>query len=278
MKHLNKYFRLMRVDKPIGTWLLLWPTLWSLFAAAHPNYPSLFLLSIFMLGSFLMRSAGCVINDIADRNFDPHVERTKSRPIASGEISATKAMFLLITLLGLALILALQLNNLALTLCPLGALLAVTYPYTKRIVHWPQFYLGTAFGWGVVIAWAAQSNQIEISTWLLFLSTLFWAAGYDTIYALMDIEDDIKIGVKSTAILFGRHVLLLTAILYCTFLLLLVWVGTLQNLSMIFYFIIALSALQMAWQIFMAKHKFFFKAFLSNKWLGALILLGFIIG
>lgn len=275
---LRESLRLMRVDRPIGTWLVLWPALWALCAAAKPDYPNGLLLLIFILGSFLMRSAGCVINDLADQEFDPHVTRTQERPLAAKRITARAAKWLLVGLLTAALLLALQLNYFAIQLSVVGALLAVTYPFTKRFIHWPQFYLGAAFGWGVLIAWGATTGSLPWAAWLLFASTLTWAAAYDTLYAMMDIEDDLRIGVKSTAILFGRWAIPIVAMLYAITLGLLAEAGWQLALNLPFYLALLLASGQMAWQIAMARNRHYLQAFLSNKWLGASILVGIVLG
>lgn len=268
--------QLMRVDRPVGTWLLLWPSLWSLLAAGNGN-PSWSLLTIFVVGAFVMRSAGCVANDMADRHIDPHVARTRNRPLAAGRVSPASAAILLIALLAIALGLALQLNRLALELSVVGALLAVTYPFTKRFIRFPQFYLGVAFGWGVVIAWAAATETVGLPAWLLFTATITWAAGYDTIYAMMDREDDLKIGVKSTAILFGSWDVAAVGLLYAVTCLLLLTAGMVCNAGWGFHVGLTLAAGQMAWQIWRIRHRErepLLGVFLSNQWAGALVGLG----
>jgi 4-hydroxybenzoate polyprenyltransferase len=277
---IRESLRLMRVDKPIGTWLLMWPSLWGLIAAQPGtiNWP---LLLIFIVGAFIMRSAGCVINDIADRNFDPHIARTKERPLAAGRISLTTAVLLLFLLLLIALVLALQLNIFAIKLCFGGALLAVTYPFTKRYIQLPQFYMGAAFGWGVIIAWAAAAQSITTEAWIIFAATLTWAAAYDTIYAMMDREDDLKIGVKSTAILFGRFDLVAVGLLYIITLALLAWAGYRLNLLALFNLALLLAGIQMAWQIWTIRgypKEKLLGTFLSNKWVGLIIFCGFLLG
>ena len=270
--------RLMRVDRPIGTWLVLWPCLWSLSAAAKPGYPEGRFWLIFTLGAFLMRSAGCVINDLADQDFDPLVARTRERPLAARRISSRVAKGLLLILLLFSLLLACALSRLAIQLSLVGALLAVTYPFTKRFVEWPQFYLGAAFGWGVVVAWGAVADAVPLEAWLLFLATLTWTAGYDTVYALMDIEDDLRIGVKSTAILFGRWVFLIVSVLYLLTLGLLVVVGWRLHFALPFYGIVLGAGGQMVWQIALTRRGDHLRAFLSNKWLGAWLWVGMVLG
>ncbi|MEO5340613.1 MAG: 4-hydroxybenzoate octaprenyltransferase [Magnetococcus sp. MYC-9] len=278
---MRESLRLMRVDRPIGTWLVLWPSLWGLLASAKPGFPEANLLLIFCLGSFLMRSAGCVINDLADQDIDPQVARTKDRPLAAQRISSKAARSLLLLLLVAALLLALQLNPLAIQLSVVGAFLAVSYPFSKRFVHWPQFYLGAAFGWGVIVAWGAVAATVTWQAWLFFAATLTWAAAYDTVYALMDREDDLRIGVKSTAILFGQWAIPIVALLYGVTLVLLAVGGYGVNLGIPFYTVLLVAAGQMTWQIRLIhshQNDDFLKAFLSNKWLGALLTLGVALG
>jgi 4-hydroxybenzoate polyprenyltransferase len=277
---LGESLRLMRVDRPIGTWLVMWPSLWALIAA-KPGFSDWYLLVVFAFGAFIMRSAGCVINDIADRNFDPHVARTKDRPLAAGRISLAHAYWLLLFLLILALLLALQLNITALKLSVGGFFLAITYPFTKRYIQLPQFYLGAAFGWGVIMAWAAVTETVTAEAWLLFAATLTWAAAYDTIYAMMDREDDLKIGVKSTAILFGRFDLAAVATLYLITLALLAWAGYRLEMLLPFYIALTMALIQMGWQIWIIRdypQEKFLMTFLSNKWVGLFIFCGFLLG
>ena len=277
----------MRVDRPIGTWLVLWPSLWALVAASKPYYPDWQLLLIFSLGSFLMRSAGCVANDLADQKIDPLVTRTKARPLAAKRISEGSAKWLLLGLLLAAFLLALQLNIFAIKLSVVGALLAVTYPFSKRFIHIPQFYLGAAFGWGVIIAWGAATEMVTVAAWLFFAATLTWAAAYDTIYAMMDRDDDLRIGVKSTAILFGRWAMHAVALLYLLTVGFLFLAGWYLCLSKPFYLVMLLALVQMGWQIRISRRYQagdqqlggeYLRAFLSNQWLGLLILLGVVLG
>lgn len=278
---LRESLRLMRVDRPIGIWLVLWPSLWALMAAAKPGFPDLWLLSVFVLGSFLMRSAGCVANDLADQDFDPQVARTRERPLAAKRISVRAAKWLLLGLLFTALLLALSLNLLAIQLSVVGAFLAITYPFTKRFIHFPQFYLGAAFGWGVIVAWGAAADAVPPVAWLFFAATLTWAAAYDTLYAMMDREDDLRIGVKSTAIFFGGWVIQAVAWLYLLTLSFLAMAGWWLLFSPYFYLALLLAFGQMAWQVTLARTGrpgVYLRAFLSNQWLGLLILLGVILG
>src|SRR5271157_6636284 len=205
----HDYIRLMRLDRPVGIWLLLWPSLWALWISSRgkPN-PRIFV--IFVVGTVLMRSAGCAINDYADRSFDPHVARTRDRPLAAGRISTLEALVLFAILALTALVLALQLNRLTLLLAVFGAFLAVSYPFVKRFLSVPQLYLGVTFGWGIPMAFAAQLERVPRVAWLLVIANMLWVTVYDTIYAMVDRDDDIKVGVRSTAILFGdsdRHII-----------------------------------------------------------------------
>jgi 4-hydroxybenzoate polyprenyltransferase len=199
---LQDYARLMRLDRPIGIWLLLWPTLWALWIAGRgkPN-PRIFI--IFVAGTVLMRSAGCAVNDYADRSFDPRVARTKDRPLAAGRISTLEALALFAVLSLTALLLALQLDRSILPLAVFGGFLAVSYPFVKRFLSVPQMYLGVTFGWGIPMAFEAQLEHVPRVAWLLLLANVLWVTVYDTLYAMVDRDDDIKIGVRSTAILFG---------------------------------------------------------------------------
>ncbi|MEO5365003.1 MAG: 4-hydroxybenzoate octaprenyltransferase [Magnetococcus sp. WYHC-3] len=278
---LREMLKLMRVDRPVGTWLLLWPSLWALFAASHPAWPPLQLLLVFVAGAFVMRSAGCVANDMADRHFDVHVERTRERPLAAGRLSLSTARRLLLGLLVLALLLVLPLNRLTMLLALPGALLAVTYPLTKRWIHLPQFYMGAAFAWGVIMAWAAVTAQVDAVAWILFAATLTWAAGYDTIYGMVDRPDDLKIGIKSTAILFGRWDIAAVGCLYALTLALLAWAGLSLGLGGIFWVALAGAGVQMIWQLGFIRgydRARLFHAFLSNQWTGLILFLGFVLG
>lgn len=213
MGKLSAISDLVRLPKQQGTLLCLWPAMWSLFIASK-GAPSTKLLVIFALGTFLMRSAGCAINDFADRKFDPEVERTRTRPLASGRLRPVEALFVFAVLSFVALILVIQLNRLTITLSFIGIALAAVYPFVKRVSHFPQVVLGMAFGWGSVMAWSAVRDEISIVPLLIFIGNIFWSTAYDTIYALMDKEDDLKIGVKSTAIFFGDSVFKALAALY----------------------------------------------------------------
>ncbi len=203
-QRLSEYVTLTRLDRPIGIYLVLWPTLWALWIAAE-GWPNPLVLVVFILGTVLMRSAGCAINDFADRNFDPHVRRTEQRPLARGAIKPIEAVAVFVVLCLVSLALVLLLNRLTILLAIPGAFLAASYPFMKRVTHLPQAYLGAAFGWAIPMGFAAQTGEVPLNAWLFFVANIFWAIAYDTMYAICDREDDLKIGVKSAAILLGRY-------------------------------------------------------------------------
>ena len=275
-KRLDAYKRLMRLDKPIGILLLLWPTLWALWVAGQ-GHPSLLNVTIFVLGTVLMRSAGCVINDIADREFDPHVERTKHRPLAVGTISGHEAMGVAGVLALLAFILVLKLNVLTILLSVPALFLAASYPFTKRFFAIPQAYLGIAFGFGIPMAFAAQTGGVPMLAWMMLLANVFWAVAYDTEYAMVDRDDDVRIGIRSSALFFGAQDVLAVMLCYAVTLLLLAWVGSQARLNWP-YFIGLLGASLIAAYHYTLIHKRdktgCFKAFLHNNWLGLSIFVG----
>lgn len=270
---------LIRLPKQYGTMLVLMPTLWSLFVAGDGS-PPIHMVIIFLLGSFLMRSAGCAINDIADRDIDRYVERTKERPLASGRLKANEALFIFGILVMLSLLLALMLNPLTLLLSPVALLLAVVYPYFKRYIHIPQAVLGVAFGWGAIMAWTAARNSIGLPPFIILIANIFWATSYDTIYALMDKDDDIRVGVKSTAILFGQATWIILAILFFLFILALTILGVTLGFGSIFYSSLIIVALLLIRQVIIIRNGVdrdtAFCIFKSHAWIGALILAGII--
>ena len=273
---LQQYWLLARFDKPIGILILLWPTLWALWIAGNGR-PDLLVLTVFVLGVVLMRAAGCVINDYADKDFDPHVDRCKLRPIAAGKVSPKEALIVFAVLCLTAFGLVLLMNLYTIGLSFIGAFLAASYPFMKRFTHLPQAYLGAAFGFAVPMAFAAQTNSIPLVGWLLYLAVLLWALVYDTMYAMVDIEDDLKIGVKSTAILFGKRVREITAILQVVILALLITVGMIQQLHWPYYMGLAAAAGFSAYQqklIFHFHKPDCFKAFLNNNWFGLVVFVG----
>ena len=270
------YYRLMRLDKPIGIMLLLWPTLWALWIAGE-GHPRPWVVVVFVAGVVLMRSAGCVVNDFADRDFDRHVERTAGRPITSGHVSPREALVLFALLTALAFVLVLTLNGLTLLLSLVGAFLAASYPFTKRLTHLPQAYLGAAFGWAVPMAFAAQTGSVDPRSWWLFLAVVIWAVIYDTMYAMVDRDDDLKIGIKSTAILFGRFDRLIIGLLQLLMLAVLVHAGHLFGLGIFYYTGLGLAALLMLYHQWLIRHRQrqrCFRAFLHNQWVGATIFAG----
>lgn len=274
------YAALMRLDRPVGIWLLLWPTLWALWFAAR-GLPPLLLLAIFCAGTVLMRSAGCVINDYADRGFDPHVERTRNRPIAAGRVSPREALALFVVLALLALLVAAPLSAAALALSVPAVLLAASYPFAKRFHSLPQAHLGIAFSWGIPMAFAAVNGAVDWSlAGLLMAANLCWVIAYDTLYAMVDREDDLKIGVKSSAILFGRADRLIVGLLHAAALLLLFMAGRRAGLNAWFdagLAAAAVVAVHQQWQIRARAREACFSAFLRNNRFGALVFLGLLL-
>jgi len=273
---LRAYGRLIRLDRPIGTLLLLWPTLWALWIASsgRPD-PETFV--VFVAGVFLMRSAGCAINDFADRDFDPHVERTRSRPLASGVISPAEALLVAATLALAAFLLVLRLNALTIGLSLIGGFMAASYPFLKRFTSLPQFYLGAAFGWAVPMAFAAQTNTVPAPAWLLFVAVILWAVAYDTMYAMVDREDDLRIGVRSTAILFGRADRLAVAVAQAGTLVALFQVGRIVQLGGWYQGALLVAAGMSIWQQILIRDRQAercFRAFLNNNALGMTVFIG----
>jgi len=272
----NPYVRLMRLDKPIGTFLLLWPTLWALWFA-NQGQPDPFILLIFIAGVFIMRAAGCVINDIADRKVDGKVKRTAHRPLATGEVSTKQALALFFTLIfvAFALVMLLDWNTIALSVVAL--FLAALYPFMKRYTHLPQVFLGMAFGWSIPMVYMASTGAIPVEAWLLFIANILWVLAYDTMYAMVDYEDDIKVGIKSTAVLFGKYCPFWTSLFQVLFIVLMLQIG-LMTLQGIYYYIAIFIALILgAYQqklIQLGQREFYFKAFLNNNILGAVIFFG----
>jgi 4-hydroxybenzoate polyprenyltransferase len=275
----NAYWRLMRFDRPIGVLLLMWPTLWALWIAGDGS-PSAKNILIFCTGVVLMRAAGCIMNDVADRDFDPHVERTRNRPLASGELSVSEALLAFFTLMLLAFGLVLLTNLLTIKLAFAGALLASTYPFFKRWTHLPQVVLGIAFGWGIPMAFAAETGQVAAAAWLILLINVIWSVIYDTLYAMVDREDDISIGLKSTAILFGKHDLLILRLLKILMVALLVLLGLQLQFSWPWFAGVAVAAGLFVRQQYSVRNRdreACFKAFLNNNWVGAVIWAGLLL-
>lgn len=279
LKHLPYYKQLMRTDKPIGTLLLLWPTLWALWIASD-GIPSWQHLIIFSLGVFVMRSAGCVINDYADRDFDGKVKRTQNRPLAQGVVSEKEALSLFALLVVCAFMLVLLLNWQTIVLSVGGLILAASYPFMKRYTHLPQVVLGAAFSWSIPMAFMAVTEQVPLIAWLLYAINLVWTVAYDTMYGMVDRDDDVKIGVKSTAILFGRFDKVIVAFLQLVTLLGLVWLGYLLQLGVYFEMGILAVLLLFAWQQNAIKNRerdACFKAFLHNNYVGLMVFLAIVI-
>ena len=273
---MNAYIRLMRLDKPIGSLLLLWPTYWALFLSAD-GWPDVDILVIFTLGVFIMRSAGCVINDFADRKIDKHIIRTQGRPLATGEISSNSALVLFGLLLLIALGLVLQTNILTIKLSLIALMLATLYPFTKRWTNLPQLVLGAAFGMSVPMAFSAQTGVIPLTAWLVFIATLVWTLIYDTFYAMADRDEDLKVGVKSTAILFAKYDQIIITLLQILLIIVFVLIGNTFDLGLIYDFSLVIILFFMIYHQFLLKKRQkeeYFKAFLSNNFIGMAVFLG----
>lgn len=270
------YCRLMRIDKPIGSLLLLWPTYWALWLAGG-QIPSLKLLVVFTLGVFFMRAAGCVVNDFADRRVDGHVKRTAHRPLPSGAVTEKESKILFVALVLVSFGLVLTLNAMTIWLSVAALALAWVYPFMKRFTHLPQVVLGMAFGWSIPMAYAAVSESLPLSCWLLFLANICWTVAYDTQYAMVDRDDDLRIGIKSTAILFGRFDKLIIGLLQLATLLLMVWIGYLNQLSGAYYWGILLAGALFIHQqklIALRERMPCFQAFLNNNYAGLVLFIG----
>ena len=279
INQLRNYGKLMRINKPIGIWLLLWPTLWALWLAGEGS-PDQGLFVVFMLGVVVMRSAGCVLNDYVDRKIDPYVERTRSRPIASGAVAPLEALILFTALSLIAIGLATMLNRPAQMLAIVAAVLTVAYPFIKRFISIPQFILGAAFGWAVPMAFAAQTAETPELAWLVFGTAMIWAVIYDTFYAMVDREDDLKVGVKSTAILFGEVDLFVIAGLQALMLVALLLIGFRAGLSVWYYLSVAVAAVLMAYHLWLARDRQpagCFAAFLHNHYIGMVVFIGIVL-
>ncbi|MGB0751735.1 MAG: 4-hydroxybenzoate octaprenyltransferase [Gammaproteobacteria bacterium] len=275
-QRLRDYALLMRMDKPIGSALLLWPTLWALWLAAE-GPPTPLVGFVFITGVFLMRSAGCVINDLADRDIDPHVDRTRDRPLASGRVTVHEALWLFAVLSLMAFSLVLTMNALTIALSFAGIALAMTYPLMKRFTHLPQAYLGVAFGWGIPMAFAAETGTVTLTAWYLLVINILWAIAYDTMYAMSDREDDLRIGVKSSAILFGRADRAIVALLQIMTLGMLVGLGVFADFGLPYAFALVAATGFAIYQQVLIRHRDrldCFKAFLNNTWFGGAVFLG----
>ena len=275
-KKLDAYERLMRLDKPIGILLLLWPTLWALLLAGRGK-PDWVIVLIFVTGTALMRSAGCVMNDIADRQFDGLVERTKNRPLATGEVRLKEAYLLVAGLCLAAFGLVCFLNKTTILLSFAALFLAATYPFTKRFLAIPQAYLGLAFGFGISMAFSAINDYIPSLAWWLLAANVFWAIAYDTEYAMVDRDDDIKIGIKSSAVFFGKHDVLAIMLCHTAMLSILAYVGKFMGFGVYYFIGLAAALVLIAGQYGLIKKRVktdCFNAFLQNNWIGAVIFLG----
>ncbi|EKS7814650.1 4-hydroxybenzoate octaprenyltransferase [Edwardsiella piscicida] len=273
------YCRLMRIDKPIGSLLLLWPTYWALWLAGGAA-PGGKLLLVFTCGVFFMRAAGCVINDFADRHFDGHVKRTCQRPLPCGALSEREAKTLFVLLVALSFALVLTLNAMTIWLSVAALTLAWLYPFMKRFSHLPQVILGMAFGWSIPMAYAAVGESLPLSCWLLFAANICWTVAYDTQYAMVDRDDDLRIGIKSTAILFGRYDRLMIGLLQFATLLLLLWVGDLNQLQGAYYWGVLLAAALFVYQqrlIVRRARTSCFRAFMNNNYVGLILFLGILL-
>jgi 4-hydroxybenzoate polyprenyltransferase len=277
LEKLKLYAELVRLNRPIGIYLLLWPTLWALWLASK-GIPDIKILLIFSAGVALMRSAGCAINDYADRDIDLHVARTKDRPITSGKITPREALGVFAVLTFIAFLLVIQLNKNTILLSVVAALLAATYPFMKRYHYFPQVHLGAAFAWAIPMSYTAiTQNPPPLEAWILFIAALLWTTAYDTQYGMVDREDDLKIGVKSTAILFGRYDTFITGILQLLSLILISTVGILTQRGIIFYMSILVASGFVMYQQYLTKDKQpekCLQAFLNNNWLGMVIFIG----
>ena len=275
-ENIKAYWILTRMHKPIGSLLLLWPMYWALWIASE-GQPDGLVFIVFTLGVVLMRSAGCVINDYADRLVDPHVSRTKDRPIASGQVKPSEAMQLFFALIAVSAMLVLLMNTLTIWLSWGGILLASLYPYMKRHTHLPQVFLGMAFGWAVPMVFAAQLGSVPIIAWLVFIATVIWAVIYDTMYAMVDREDDLKIGVKSTAVLFGELDKVFIGLFQLLFFAALILIGQKVELGVIYFIAVFIAFLFALYHQFLIKDREPSKcmaAFLNNNWLGLVVFIG----
>lgn len=273
---IRTYAQLMRLDKPIGILLLLWPMLWGLWFAAQ-GLPDAQILVIFMLGTVLMRSAGCVINDYADRKIDPHVERTKNRPMAAGRVSSKEALLLAAGLSLIAFLLILPLNQLTILLSVPALFLAASYPFTKRFFAMPQAYLGIAFSFGIPMAFTAQTGSLPPIIWILMLANLFWVIAYDTEYAIVDKPDDLKIGIKTSAITFGQFDVLGVIVCHACFIAIMLVIGQMQQMNLAYYAGLITASSLIAYQYMLIRNRdraLCFKAFLHNNWVGMTVFAG----
>lgn len=276
LTRLRDYGLLMRLDRPIGALLLLWPTLWALWIAGE-GHPDTWITTVFLAGVFVMRAAGCVINDIADRKVDPYVARTRDRPLASGRVTVREALGLFVVLMLVALGLVLTLDWQTIALAGVAGALAATYPFMKRYTHLPQVHLGLAFSWGIPMAWCAITGEVPRLAWLLLIANVIWTVAYDTLYAMVDRDDDLRIGVKSTAILFGDLDRLVVGGMQVVVLLVLALIGRQAGLGPYFDLSLAAAGALFVWQQVLIRERDrdgCFRAFLNNNWVGAAVFAG----
>ncbi len=279
LKRLDAYERLTRLDKPIGTLLLLWPTLWAVWLASRGS-PRLDVVIIFALGTLLMRSAGCAVNDFADRDFDPHVERTRGRPLAAREIGPAEALAVGAALAALAFCLVLFLNRFTIALSVVALAVAASYPFTKRFFALPQAYLGIAFGFGIPMAYAAVLDRLPAECWALLAANVFWSIAYDTEYAMVDSDDDVKIGIRTAALTFGRNDVAAVMLCYAAMLAILTGLGAALRLAWPYFAALAAAGGLMLYHYFLIRGRTragCFKAFLHNNWVGAVIFAGVVL-
>lgn len=274
------YLKLIRFNRPIGTYLLLWPTLWALWMAAD-GVPNTKVLIIFILGTFLMRSAGCAINDYADRDIDGSVDRTENRPLATGAITAKEALAVFAVLAFLAFILVLQLNTLTIQLSIVALILAATYPFMKRVHMLPQVHLGVAFACAIPMAYTALNNSLpDLNNWLVFFTAIIWTTAYDTMYGMADREDDLKLGLKSTAILFGDYDKIAVGLMQLIVVLLLALIGYLEGLGGFYFLAVSIASGFFVYQQYLIRNRdrqLCFQAFLNNNWFGMVVFIGLLL-
>ena len=272
----KQYLLLIRLNRPIGIFLLLWPTLWGLWIASE-GFPNTKILVVFLFGIFLMRSAGCILNDIIDKDFDKFVARTQNRPLASDKLSSIEAFIVAISLIFIAFLLVLTTNTLTVQLSFVAVILAGTYPFLKRHTYLPQFFLGLTFGWSIPMAFAATTNSIPKIAWLLLIANILWAVVYDTIYAMIDREDDLKIGIKSTAILFDDADIFIIGLIQSLVLIALIVIGQQASLNTIYYFSLIIGGCLFLYQLYLIRNrdpKKCMQAFLNNNWFGLVVFIG----
>ena len=275
----KQYLLLIRLNRPIGIFLLLWPTLWGLWIASE-GFPNTKILVVFLFGVFLMRSAGCILNDIIDKDFDKFVARTQNRPLASDKLSSIEAFIVAVSLIFIAFLLVLTTNTLTVQLSFVAIILAGTYPFLKRHTYLPQFFLGLTFGWSIPMAFAATTNSIPKIAWLLLIANILWAVVYDTIYAMIDREDDLKIGIKSTAILFDDADRFIIGLIQSLVLIALIIIGQQASLNTIYYFSLIIGGCLFLYQLYLIRNrdpKKCMQAFLNNNWFGLVVFIGLFI-